>query len=464
VPPNTPTNTLPANLATDLSLTPTLQSSDFNDPGDTQAASQWQISTVSNSYDSTVFDSVTYAPNLTSVVVPSGLLNYSTTYFWRVRHQDSQLVWSEWSSQTCFTTRPPGSGADFAADATALIAGQSVRFTDTSTGPIVSWTWDFGDGSAPVSWSTRPGEGAVSHTYGVAGSYTVALAVTDSTGASDTETKPAYITVYALPQAGFSASATHVLLGESVAFSSLSTGGVPPLTCAWDFDNDGVVDSANTSPTHSYAVAGAYTVSLKVTDARGNSATETKNGYIVVGDAFTPSPIPLQGGTIMTEDGQIAMTFPARALSADATLTILQMSPAAAPEPPEGYKIGSSAFTLEAVDAYGRAVNSLSRPATVNVKYSEEDMAQAGDAPGRLVLASYDEATGKWTIWSTSVNEADQTLSATTTHFDTWAILVKTGSSGLAPWAKILIAVAAALVVGLVVVWAVAAERMKKPL
>jgi PKD repeat protein len=376
-PPGQPSNVSPPNLATGINLTPTLHSSAFWGQGGTHAASQWQVTTVSNSYDSTVFDNVTYVPNLTSMVVPSGLLNYSTTYYWRVRYQDSQSLWSQWSSETCFATSPPALTADFLADATLLTVGQAVLFTDGSTGAIVSWTWDFGDGTAPVDWtvSTKPSDGKVSHIY---------------------------------------------------------------------------------------AVPGTYTVSLKVVDSEGEYHTETKTGYIIVGDTVTPSPIPLEGGTIQTADGQIAMTFAARALTADATLTILAMSPSSAPEAPEGYKIGSLAFTLEAIDAYGRAVNSLSRPATLTVKYSEKDMLRAGEAPSSPVLGSYDKATGKWTIWSTTVNETSQTMSATTTHFGTWAILMKTESSGLALWAKIPIAVAAALAVSLVVVWAAVVERRSR--
>ena len=105
-PPHQPSNISPAEGASRLSLIPTLQSSAFFDPdsGDTHAASQWQITTTSGDYSSPVFDSGKDNSNLTSIAIRSGVLGYSTTYYWRVRHQDSHGAWSGWSEETSFTT------------------------------------------------------------------------------------------------------------------------------------------------------------------------------------------------------------------------------------------------------------------------------------------------------------------------------------------------------------------------
>jgi len=105
-PPSQPSNVSPSNGATGVSLTPVLQSSDFSDPdvGDTHAASQWQITTAPGDYTSPVWDSGTDTSNLTSIVVPSGMLNTNTTYYWHVRHQDNPGAWSDWSTETSFAT------------------------------------------------------------------------------------------------------------------------------------------------------------------------------------------------------------------------------------------------------------------------------------------------------------------------------------------------------------------------
>jgi hypothetical protein len=108
-PPDTPSNVSPADGASGVSLTPTLESSAFSDPdaGDTQAASQWQITATPGDYSGPVFDSDTDGSNLTSITIPMGILDYDTTYYWHVRHQDNHSVWSNWSAETSFSTTAP---------------------------------------------------------------------------------------------------------------------------------------------------------------------------------------------------------------------------------------------------------------------------------------------------------------------------------------------------------------------
>jgi Leucine-rich repeat (LRR) protein len=104
--PNQPSNVSPANGATGISLTSTLQSSAFSDPdtSDTHAASQWQITTTPGNYSSPFFDSGIDVSNFTSITIASGALNPNTTYYWHVRHQDNRGDWSSWSAETFFTT------------------------------------------------------------------------------------------------------------------------------------------------------------------------------------------------------------------------------------------------------------------------------------------------------------------------------------------------------------------------
>ncbi len=69
--------------------------------------------------------------------------------------------------------------ASFSLSPAAALAGQSIQFTDSSSGGPVSWAWNFGDG---VSSSTRNPV----HTYASAGSYSVTLSVTNSAGSNST--------------------------------------------------------------------------------------------------------------------------------------------------------------------------------------------------------------------------------------------------------------------------------------
>lgn len=77
--------------------------------------------------------------------------------------------------------------AIFSATPTGGPAPLTVQFADQSTGTIISWAWNFGDGN--TSSEQNP-----SHIYTVDGIYNVTLIVTGPSG-SDTETKTAYITV-----------------------------------------------------------------------------------------------------------------------------------------------------------------------------------------------------------------------------------------------------------------------------
>ena len=79
--------------------------------------------------------------------------------------------------------------ADFEADQTTIVEGESVSFTDLSTNNPTSWSWSFEGGTPESSDEQNPVV-----TYNEPGEYSVALVATNE-GGSDTETKDAYITV-----------------------------------------------------------------------------------------------------------------------------------------------------------------------------------------------------------------------------------------------------------------------------
>ena len=346
-----------------------------------------------------------------------------------------------------YITVTPTVLAAFSADKTTVSLGQTVQFANQSGGGTapLAYEWDLNGDGQTDSTDKDP-----SYTYPTAGTYRVSLKVTDSEGKTDTVTRDRYITVTGQVTGDFTASATDAPPGEAIVFTASVTGGVPPITYQWDFGDGG--SSTEATASHAYEAAGVYTVSLTVTDAGGNTDTRKKTGLITVGDvAIAPHAIPANGGVIQTADGRVKATFPAEAYTGSATLTILEGSSSAAPKPPEGYTIGSACFNIEATDLTGRVITSLLRPATVTMKYTTADLTAAGGKTGNLKLAYFTASTGKWTIVATTVNEADQTLSASTTRFSTWAILVKSESRGLAWWAKALIILAVLVVVGIVV-------------
>ncbi len=469
--PGRPSNVSPANAATGVGLTPTLQASAFSDPdaGDTHAASQWQISTTAGTYSSPVFDSSTDASHLTNINAPS--LNYSTAYFWHVRYQDNHGDWSSWSTETSFTTTAPPSvnqpasqpsnvspaGGATSVSLTPML--QASAFSDPDAGDTHAAsqsqiTTTAGNYSSPVFDSSTDASyltniNAPSLNYST--TYYWHVRYQDNHGDwSSWSSETSFTTATATaPQAGFSAEPTEGLPGQTITFTDLSTGGKAPFSYEWDFNHDGTVDSTDQNPTHSYTVPGTYTVSLKVTDADGKTDTETKTNCITIIKATTQGDVTPQGSTIETDDGQITVEFPAGALATAAIVTIKQVEPSSAAAP-KGFRVGNTFFTVDATDASGNAIVTFSQPVTITVRYSDEDLAAAGGDPSNLVLAYYDEAAAEWKMVDTTINTTDKTLSATTTHFSTWAVLAKSPSEGLAAWVWIVIGIAAAAGAGIV--------------
>lgn len=162
--------------------------------------------------------------------------------------------------------------ANFSASPTSGIKPLTVQFTDTSTGVITTWSWDFGDGGTSSAQSP-------SHIYTNAGLYTVSLTVTGP-GGTDTEIKAGYITVSELPPvADFTANRTEGIKPLTIEFTDNSQNIIN--SWAWDFGDGGT--STEQNPYHTYASIGKYTVSLTVTGPGGTN-TMQKVDYIHVTD------------------------------------------------------------------------------------------------------------------------------------------------------------------------------------
>ena len=164
------------------------------------------------------------------------------------------------------TSVPPA--AEFSANRTAGSAPLTVRFTDASTGMITGWIWDLnGDGSMD-STDQDP-----VYTYTAPGSYSVNLSVSGP-GGTDSALKTGYIVVtQSPPVAAFTATPKSGSPPLTVTFTDLSTGTVTAR--AWDFTNDGIIDSTAKNVTYTYSNAGMYTVNLSVTGPGGSSSTTT---------------------------------------------------------------------------------------------------------------------------------------------------------------------------------------------
>jgi gliding motility-associated-like protein len=152
-------------------------------------------------------------------------------------------------------------------NASLVCPGTATAFTDLSTssgGGIVSWEWNFGDGT-PIDTSSSP-----SHIYQLPGSYPVQLIIMDSIGCMDTvlqsiATKPG-------PVAGF----THPTICAENQFTFQDTSvaiGTVVNVWDWNFGDGSPLVNGTPSPDYTYLLSGTYTVSLVVQTTNGCTDT-----------------------------------------------------------------------------------------------------------------------------------------------------------------------------------------------
>ena len=232
-----------------------------------------------------------------------------------------------------------------------------------------------------------------------------------------------------LPTADFSATPISGDEPLMVSFTDTSTSVDGITSWLWDF-GDGQT-SMEQSPTHQYAEDGIYTVSLTITDADGDSNTETKTGYIIVIEVLAQQTIsPDNAATVNSEDEQIIIEFPASSVADEAVVTIREESQTGAPTTPSGFKAGATCFSIDLTADLvpGTMV-------TITVKYSDDDLEACDGDPNKLTLSRYDEDTGEWVILTTTVDTEAMTLTASTDQFSTWMIMVSESSAkGTALW------------------------------
>ena len=177
------------------------------------------------------------------------------------------------------TTLPPTT-ANFTFSPTAPSINQDVTFTATATagGPGfpgggggqvqgATYAWDFGDGSTGTGTSTT-------HRFTRPGTFAITLRVTNDAGLTATTTRQ--LTVSGTLPAGsadFVFSPTDPRVGDVVFFNG-SLSSVTNGSFSWDF-GDGTGGSG-VMPTHSYGAPRTYTVTLTVTNDRGQTAATSK--------------------------------------------------------------------------------------------------------------------------------------------------------------------------------------------
>lgn len=158
--------------------------------------------------------------------------------------------------------------------------GQSIAFTDKSISqnpakPIISWKWDFGDGTASTEQNPV-------HLYSNFGDYNVKLRVTDVDGCDDEITHPIFNTYFT---ERFEIPSNPICVNNAIQINGpVFKSSEHFESVQWDFGNGRI--SFDQNPYTIYSSPGTYEITLKVNynrqywDASGQACSPASTGCL----------------------------------------------------------------------------------------------------------------------------------------------------------------------------------------
>ena len=174
-------------------------------------------------------------------------------------------------------------------------------FSDSSTissGTIVSYTWDFGDGP-PAGTSTQQ---SPTYVFTAPGTFIVILTVTSDSGCVDVQGKS--IEVFPLPAPAF--AAPDVCLYDDAVFTDASVISSGTIS-SWQWDFGDLSSSTAQNPTHLYSADNTYNVSLIVTSDNGcvDTLIQTIDIFPVPVSAFNTNNVCLYDPAVFSDASTI---------------------------------------------------------------------------------------------------------------------------------------------------------------
>jgi PKD repeat protein len=185
----------------------------------------------------------------------------------------------------CFITSPSAVAANVPVQFTAgtLSGSGTTASCQPATSDIVSFGWNFGDGTSGTGRT-------ITHTFTAANAFTVTLTETNDRGISGSTSQTVTVGSAALPTPTFTFSPQSPAVNEPVFFNaSASTAGAGHTITSyrWTF-GDGATGGGQTV-SHAYTAPGDYIVQLTVTDEAGQSSTSAGT-TVTIGGQSTPAP------------------------------------------------------------------------------------------------------------------------------------------------------------------------------
>ncbi len=179
-------------------------------------------------------------------------------------------------------TEPPV--ADAGSDQTVAV-GEDFTLNGSGSSDnvgIVNYTWVY-DGNEYYGVE-------LIHSFSEPGTYTITLNVSDEAANYDTDTVSITVEDQTVPDAEANANKTVVKVGDPISLEAKDSSDNLNITSySWEF-GDGETATGEVV-THSYASTGNYTVTLTVSDAAGNTGTDTLDITVEEEDKDTEPPV-----------------------------------------------------------------------------------------------------------------------------------------------------------------------------
>jgi PKD repeat protein len=214
-------------------------------------------------------DPASGSANLSNLQNPNHVFTAPGVYTINLEITNERYCKNDTSFQVTILPSVPTSQFDYS---TPNCLGYPIDFTDQSTFPaghdLVSWTWDFGDLSAPITINA-PANPNLTHYFPGLGPYPVKLVVTNDLGCKDS----LYRNVKLDPSPLSEFSYVMKCLGDTVPFTDLSLVNGGPIITSWSWNFGDPASPYNLStqqhPKHVFTNIGDYIVTLVTTNSSG---------------------------------------------------------------------------------------------------------------------------------------------------------------------------------------------------
>lgn len=252
--------------------------------------------------------------------------------------------------------------------------------------------------------------------------------------------------VRTLVKADATVSGRVILDSANVAFSTMvfATSGTGRVVAS-------EVDASQTGASNNYTLnltAGTWAIQARSDGSESTAATvtvasgdsKTQNLTLIAIEGYTrkePRPFnikPSQGGVV--KNPEIASNFminiPAGVLGTSSNDgSVLTKETTSVVNTGTQTVIGGKGIEITPKDANGQPITTLSSSSgsgvTITIPYDEDDVSSAGGSEGQIVVASWSDEKQQWDPLPTTCDTTNNTCTATTSHFSTFATIVATG-------------------------------------